>query len=94
MTRLNLAVLVSSLVLLASGSAIAEDVSKKSYSNHQFAGQRPYMKAPVQDDTYNADDQWQGATLVTDINPDETATGKGHDLHQQTRLNFLGKRPY
>jgi hypothetical protein len=94
MTRLNLAVLASALILLASGNAIAEELSKKSYSNHQFAGQRPYMKAPVQDNTYNAEDKWQGATLVSDINPDEAATNKGHDQHQQMRLNFLGKRPF
>lgn len=91
MKRLNLAVLLSSLVLLASGGAIADEVTKKGYSNQQFSGQRPYMKAPVQDNTYNADDQWEGATLVTD---EEAATTKSHAKHNQMRLNLLGKRPY
>lgn len=91
MKRLNLAVLLASLALLVSGHVVAEEVSKKGYSNHQFSGQRPYMKAPDQDSTSNTEGQWEGATLVTD---EETATNKGHSKHQQMRLNLLGKRPY
>ena len=59
MRNLNIAVIVSSVMLMASGVAMAEEVSKKSFSNQQFNGQRPYMKAPVQDNTYKADDQWK-----------------------------------
>lgn len=94
MRNLNIAVIVSSVMLMVSGVAMAEEVSKKSFSNQHFNGQRPYMKAPVQDSTYKADDQWEGATLVTDINPDETATSNAHAKHQQMRLNSLAKRAY
>lgn len=94
MKSLNVAVLASSLILMASGLAMAQEVSHKSYSNQQFNGQRPYMKAPTQENTYNAEDKWEGATLVTDINPDETVTNNGHAKHQQMRLNSLAKRAY
>ncbi len=91
MKRLNIAVIMSALVLLFSGAAMADDASKKSFSNHQFSGQRPYMKAPVEDNAYKADDQWEGATLVTD---EETVKSKSHAKHNQMRLHMLGKRPY
>lgn len=94
MKQLNLAVIVAALILLVSGSAIAEDESKKMLSNQPFTGQRPYMKAPEQDKVYKAEDPWEGATLVTDESPDEATANKGQAKHQQLRLNFLGKRPY
>ena len=90
MKTLNAAVLASALMLLATGHVMAEEVTKKGYSNHQYSGQRPYMKAPAQDEVNNG--KWEGATLVTD--EDAAATEKNAAKHKQMRLNMLGKRPY
>lgn len=94
MKSLNLAVVVSSVMLVASSAAFAEAVSNKNLSNQQFTGQRPYMVAPVQDSTYSADDKWEGATLVTGVDADEAVANKGHAKHQQIRLNYLAKRAF
>jgi hypothetical protein len=94
MKPFNLAVIVSAVILFTSGASIAGDSNAADVSNQTFTGQRPYMKAPTQDRVYRADDQWEGATLVTDINPDQPVAKKGHEKHQQMRLHMLGKRPY
>jgi hypothetical protein len=94
MKTLNLVAVISSVILLSSGVAIAEEVGKHNFSNQQFTGQRPYMKAPVQDSTYHANDQWEGATLVTDVNPDEVSASSAQAKHEPLRLNLLAKRAY
>lgn len=90
MKKLNVIVFVSSLALLASGHAMADEYFKKGASNQQFSGQRPFMKAPVQDSTYSANDKWEGATLVVD----QEATSKKATSQQALRLNMMAKRTY
>lgn len=93
MKTLNLAV-ITSVLLVASGFAVAGETGSNQLSNQHFTGQRPFMKAPVQDHTYRADEQWEGATLVTEVNPDDVNASKAQTKHQQVRLNFLAKRAY
>jgi hypothetical protein len=78
-----LLVTLTSVSLLASGTALAE---KK--SNQHFISKQPYHELPATD-AYNADDQWEGATLVNKDAPTEEVTAKPH-----LRLHSLGKRPY
>lgn len=93
MKTLNLAV-ITSVILFTSGFAVAGEVGSQQLTNQHFTGQRPFMKAPVQDNTYRADEQWEGATLVTEVNPDDVNASKPQTKHQQVRLNFLAKRAY
>jgi hypothetical protein len=93
MKSINLAVIVSSVMLLASGFAVAESAYDKNISNQNFS-KRPYHAAP-QENAYKADDQWEGATLRDgDAVEESAAARKTSNTHKQLRLNSLGKRPY
>lgn len=83
LSTLLLAVLASAS-LLASSTAFAEKVK----SNQQFLSKQPYHEAPATE-KYNADDKWEGATLVTEEEPKHEVTKQPH-----LRLHSLGKRPF
>lgn len=89
MKSLNLAVIVSTAVLMASGVANADTYTKDVY--HQNLSKRPYHQ-PVADSVYQKANEFEGATLVRgELSEDETAANK----HQQVlRMNQLSKRPY
>ncbi len=92
MKNMKLTVLVTSVMLLVSGMAVAKDTYK--HNIHNNFSKRPYH-APLQDKAYTADDQWQGATLVSPKNPeDEAAVSKQKRKLQEFRLHSLGKRPF
>jgi hypothetical protein len=90
MKSLNLAVIVSSAVLLVSGAVQAKDVNTMNVHNQNLS-KRPYHQ-PVADSAYQKANEFEGATLVRgELSEDETAANK----HQQTlRMNQLSKRPY
>jgi hypothetical protein len=90
MKSLNLAVIVSSVVLLASGAVHAKDEYTKNI-HHQNLSKRPYHQ-PVVDSSAQKANEFEGATLVRgELSEDEAAANK----HQQTlRMNQLSKRPY
>lgn len=90
MKSLNLAVIVSAAVLMASGAASAGDTFNKNVHNQNLS-KRPYHQ-PVPDSAYQKTNEFEGATLVRgDAEATESATNK----HQQVmRMNHLSKRPY
>ena len=90
MKSLNLAVIVSSAVLLVSGAVQAEDAYIKNVHNQNLS-KRPYHQ-PLADSAYQKENEFEGATLVRgELSEDETAVNK----HQQVlRMNQLSKRPY
>lgn len=93
MKSTNLAVIVSSVMLLVSGYALAESAYNKNFSSQNLS-KRPYQAAP-QDKVYGADDQWEGTTLRADEAIDESgAVSKNTSTLKQLRLNSLGKRPH
>lgn len=93
MKSINLAVIVSSVMLLVSGYAVAESAYNKNFSNQNLS-KRPYQAAP-QDKVYGADDQWEGTTLRPEgVVDDGAAVSKNSSTLKQLRLNSLGKRPY
>lgn len=89
MKSLNLAVIVSTVVLMASGLANAE-VSQKNNAHHQNFSKRPYAQ-PLADSAYQKADGFEGATLVREVGEDGNAVNQKQ--HTQ-RLNNLSKRPY
>lgn len=90
MKTLNLAAVVSSVLLLAAGAAQAEDSFKNNAFNHNFMSKRPYQEA-VSNTKQQKDPQWEGATLINDqASVDENALNS----HKVLRVNMLGKRPY
>lgn len=85
MKKLNLAVVVSSLVLFAAGVAQAESAYKADGYNQNFMAKRPYQ-AVVEKDVH-----WEGATLINDqVQVDENAV----NTQKALRVNMLSKRPY
>lgn len=88
MKALNLAVIVSAVVLLASGVAQAQ-VTDKHDINNQNLSKRPYQQLP-DESAYNKGDNWEGATLVKEGSSAESGPTK----YQQLRINMLGKQPY
>ncbi|PPC87221.1 MAG: hypothetical protein CTY37_04060 [Methylotenera sp.] len=90
MKSLNLAVLVSTAVLMVSGAAIAEDTYNKN-SHHQNFSKRPYHQ-PLPDSAYQKSNEFEGATLVRgELSEEEAAVNKNN---QVLRMNQLSKRPY
>ncbi len=90
MKTLNLAVVVSGLVLLAAGAAQAESAYQANAYNHNFMAKRPYQAA-TENTAQQKDAQWEGATLVNDqVQVDENAV----NTHKALRVNMLSKRPY
>lgn len=90
MKSLNLAVIVSSAILLVSGAVMANDTYTKNVHNQNFS-KRPYS-APLPDSAYQKANEFEGATLVRgEVSED----GNAVDQKQQAqRLNNLSKRPY
>ncbi len=90
MRAFKLAVVLSSAVLLASGLAQAESKFDKSTHQNQFISKRAYQQ-PLPDSAYQKDVQWEGATLVNEIDGEEQ-----NRLNQQKtlRVNMLSKRPF
>ncbi len=91
MKSLNLAVIVSSAVLLVSGAVHAEDAYKKNVHNQNNMSKRPYAQ-PLPESAYQKSNEFEGATLVRgEVSED----GNAVDQKQQAqRLNNLSKRPY
>lgn len=79
-----LVVTFASVGLLASGTAFAEKVR----SNQHFISKQPYHEIPAAE-KYNAEDKWEGATLVNKDEPTDEVTKQPH-----LRLHSLGKRPF
>lgn len=86
MKTLNLAVVVSTVIILASGLANATDGENVSNQN---LSKRPYQQMP-DEPAYNKGDNWEGATLVKERSSAES----GPTQYQQLRINMLGKQPY
>lgn len=89
MKSLNLAVIVSTVVLMVAGAANAEDTYTKNVHNQNLS-KRPYHQ-PLPDSAYQQSNEFEGATLVTEDNVAEKA---GVSKHKQLRINMLGQRPY
>ncbi len=93
MKSMNLAAIVTSVMFLGSGMAVAEEAFNKNLNNQNFS-KRPYHAAP-QDKAYKADDQWEGTTSRTDEAIDENSSvSKNTRSQNHLRLNTLGRRPY
>lgn len=95
MKKIQLALVLSSALLLASGFAQAESNVTHTSSQHQFFSKRPYQ-APLAASAYQKqaqqnDAQWEGATFVSDLDSEQESR-----LSQQKtqRMNMLSKRPY
>ncbi len=85
MKTLNLVLIVSAAILLASGLAQAND---KGNTNNQNLSKRPYEQLP-DESAYNKGDNWEGSTLVK-----ERSANEGPTEYQKLRINMLGKQPY
>jgi hypothetical protein len=83
MKRLNLAVIVSTAIILASGLANATD---RDNVNNQNLSKRPYQQVPDESANKNEED-WEGASLVK-------KQEKGPTEYQKLRINMLGKQPF
>lgn len=91
MKSLNLAVIVSSAVLLVSGAVHAEDAYKKNVHNQNNMSKRPYAQ-PLPESAYQKSSEFEGATLVRgELDADGNAVNKNNQVQ---RLNQLSKRPY
>lgn len=91
MKSLNLAVIVTSVMVAVSGMAQAESANT---SNHNFMSKRPYQ-APLENKAYNPEDKWEGTTLRADeAVEDSAAVKKNSTTLKQLRLNSLGRRPH
>ena len=91
MKSLNLAVILSTVALLISGAAFAEDTYKKNVHNQNFMSKRPYAQ-PLADGAYEKNNEFEGATLILgDIEENESALNKNIQLQ---RMYQLSKRPY
>jgi hypothetical protein len=91
MKSLNLAVILSTVALLISGAAFAEDTYKKNVHNQNFMSKRPYAQ-PLADGAYEKNNEFEGATLILgEIEENESAFNKNIQLQ---RMNQLSKRPY
>jgi hypothetical protein len=90
MKTLNMAAIISTGILLAAGSANAEEAFNKNAFNHHFIAKRPYQQVVI-NNSDKKDQQWEGATLITNSESIDEA-----NLNQQSklRLNMLSKRPY
>ncbi len=89
MRVLNLVVVVSSAVILFSGAAHADSGFKHNVHNQSFISKRPYQQV-VENTAQKKDQQWEGATLITDQVSDDVGLNDRNTL----RLNMLSKRPY
>ena len=90
MKSLNLAVIVSTVALMVSGLASAQDAFDKNVHNQNFS-KRPYAQ-PLPESAYQKANEFEGATLVRgEVSED----GNAIDSKQEAqRLNNLSKRPY
>lgn len=90
MNSLNAAVIVSSFALLFSGMAQAKD---SSYNNaYQNVSKRPYQHV-LQHDSQAHANQWEGATLQTNQNDDQSDIQKANSI-RQINLNMISKRSF
>lgn len=74
-------------LMLGAGLVQAGD---DSHIMNQNLSKRPYQAAPSDSKADNAD-QWDGATLVKDVEREEKA---GPTQYQKFRINMFGQRPY
>ena len=86
MKTLNLMVMVSSVVILAAGSAYADEDYTKTNISKQNLSKRPYQQV-VDRSVDKQKDNFEGATLI-----DEKVEAEGKN--KRMRLNMLSKRPY
>ena len=82
MNSKNLIAVLSSGLLLAAGSAFADEDVKHNI-NQQNLSKRPYHQAPVE----SKKDNFEGATLINEQMEEDKK-------HKPMRLHMLGKRPY
>lgn len=90
MKKLNLVIVLSSALILASGFVQADELRKN--SNNQNLSKRPYQEV-LPDSAYNKQENWEGATLISDDAPTESGES-GADSIRKININMLGKRPY
>lgn len=88
MKSLNLTVIVSTAMLMMSGAINAEETS--TYQAQQNFAKRPYHQ-PLPESAYQKQNEFEGATLVTEDNDEAKADVS---KHKQLRINMLGRRPY
>jgi hypothetical protein len=82
MKNTSLIAVLSAGLLLAAGSAFANDDGKYNVK-HQNLSKRPYQGVPAE----SKKDNFEGATLINE-NAEED------QKHKPMRLHMLGKRPY
>lgn len=93
MKSLNLSVILSTAVLMLSGTVNAEETNAEETSHknvHQNFAKRPYHQ-PLPDSAYQKQNEFEGATLVTE---DKDEAKAEVSKHKQLRINMLGQRPY
>ncbi|HEY0906743.1 MAG TPA: hypothetical protein VGE17_06040 [Methylophilus sp.] len=80
-------------MLVSAGVELAHAGSSDAVNAQQNLGKRPYA-AKV--DAHTDSQQWQGATLQTDVNPDiqQQKQLRKQQLRQQLNMQFMSKRPY
>ncbi len=90
MKSLNLAVIVSSAILLLSGVAQAGDAYEKNQNNLNFISKRPHQ--PLPDRAHEKEKEFEGATLERDeVTENERASIR--NLHI-LRMNQISRRSY
>lgn len=87
--------MMKTVILIAIGTLLSGLVQAEPFSAHTnlFSAQRPYAKVPTAKHT-QADDQWQGASMVRDQLPPSEVNSKAVEIRKQMRLHFISKRPY
>jgi hypothetical protein len=85
----SLITLISAAALLVAGTTHAEGNFKNNAHHQNFISKRPYQQVVTNSDQ-KKDQQWEGATLISDQASDDVVAGSRHTL----RLNMLSKRPY
>jgi len=87
----NLVVVITSVVLLASGAVQAQETSKHNPHNQNFISKRPYHE-PVTNNANKSTDEFEGATLERDeVTENERATVKNLKvlrMHQFSRRGY------
>lgn len=93
MKSLNLAVMITSVVLLTSNLAQAKGQDHHNAHNQNFISKRPYHE-PVKNhtDTSKTSDEFEGATLEREeLDENERAAIRNLKV---LRMNQLSRRPY
>ena len=97
MKKLNLAVILSAVMLSVAGLAQAESSmtnhkDNMNRLNHHFSSKRPYQAPVENNNATKLDEQWEGATLV----PTEETSVESKNMRnlRQLRINSTARRSY